>query len=278
MNTIAVLSDIHGNLEALQAVLKDINAQGITEIYCLGDTVAKGYHQQECIDLVRKAVSVNLQGNCEYFFTNEQDLSGKAEIHVQRYLWNKKRITEETRKYLRELPFCHEIMLSGRLVRFLHATPSVINGFTANIDSLDRTFSMFEPGPYTLSDQIADVVVYGHIHTPFAQKIYNRILLNTGSVGNALDIIRDPQKDGDLSNTTVASYLILRGEKDSFDRNQRFSYEIVNVPYDISKELKDLSMNLEPESYKEELVEGRYRDMERLQKLYAQRKAEEKTS
>jgi predicted phosphodiesterase len=51
----AIISDIHGNLEALEAVLADIKAQGISEIYCLGDVVGYGPNPRECIDLVMDA-------------------------------------------------------------------------------------------------------------------------------------------------------------------------------------------------------------------------------
>lgn len=59
----AIISDIHGNLEALEAVLGDINAQGIKEIYCLGDIIGYGPNPRECIDLVMKHCQVTILGN-----------------------------------------------------------------------------------------------------------------------------------------------------------------------------------------------------------------------
>jgi len=59
----AIISDIHSNLEALEAVLKDIDSQGITEIYCLGDIVGYGPNPRECIDLVMQRCKVCLLGN-----------------------------------------------------------------------------------------------------------------------------------------------------------------------------------------------------------------------
>lgn len=59
----AIISDIHANLEAAQAVLADIQAQGISEIYCLGDIVGYGPNPCECIDLVMKSCKVTLLGN-----------------------------------------------------------------------------------------------------------------------------------------------------------------------------------------------------------------------
>jgi predicted phosphodiesterase len=59
----AFISDIHGNLEALQAVLADIKQLGITQVYCLGDTVGYGPNPCECIDLVMSHCCVTLLGN-----------------------------------------------------------------------------------------------------------------------------------------------------------------------------------------------------------------------
>src|SRR3954453_18937359 len=59
----ALISDIHGNLEALEVVLDDIKSQGITEIYCLGDIIGYGPNPRECIDLVMDHCKMTLLGN-----------------------------------------------------------------------------------------------------------------------------------------------------------------------------------------------------------------------
>lgn len=59
----ALISDIHGNLEALQAVLADIDQQGISEIYCLGDIVGYGPNPRECVDVVMERCAVTILGN-----------------------------------------------------------------------------------------------------------------------------------------------------------------------------------------------------------------------
>ena len=59
----ALISDIHANLEALEVVLDDIKAQGITEVFCLGDIIGYGPNPRECIDLVRENCKVTLLGN-----------------------------------------------------------------------------------------------------------------------------------------------------------------------------------------------------------------------
>ena len=77
-------------------------------------------------------------------------------------------------------------------------------------------------------------------------------------------MFRNDDKDGNVKNTTVANYLIISGLLNSNDINEPISYELVNVSYDIDKELSDNSDNIEFDSYSEELKKGKYRDMTKI--------------
>ena len=268
MDKIAIISDIHGNLEALKVVLKDIKERNIEKIFCLGDIVAKGTHQEECVNLVRENCEIVLKGNCDDYFTSKIDRETKPEIELKRIDWINSKLSDESKNFLKSLPYSFEFYLSGRLVRLFHATPNKINGFVGNIDTIDRLYSLFLPSKNTISNKKADVVVYGHIHTPFIQRIYNRTIINSGSVGNAIDVFRNGEKDADVRNTTLANYVILSGKYDSKDINEKISFEIVSVPYDIEKELKENEDNIEMESYEEELRSGKYRNMEKIYKSF----------
>ncbi|MBX3439510.1 MAG: metallophosphoesterase, partial [Planctomycetaceae bacterium] len=59
----ALISDIHGNFEALQAVFEDIDRQGIKEVFCLGDIVGYGPNPRECVDTVMERCAVTILGN-----------------------------------------------------------------------------------------------------------------------------------------------------------------------------------------------------------------------
>ena len=268
MDRIAIISDIHGNLEALKSVLDDIKERNINRIFCLGDIIAKGTHQQECVDLVKENCEVIIKGNCDEYFTSDIDLLTKTQSEVDRLIWNKNKLDEKARKYLSNLPYCYEFYMSGRFVRLVHAHPEKIDKFAGNIDKIDRLYELFLPSSNTISDKKADILIYGHIHTPYVQKIYNRMIINVGSVGNAIDVFRNYEKDGDVKNTTVANYLILSGNFDSKNINEKISYELVCVPYDIDKELNDNDDNIEFESYEGELRKGKYRDMTKIYKSF----------
>ena len=154
--------------------------------------------------------------------------------------------------------------MSGSLVRLFHAHPEEINGVIVNEDSYEKKYVMFKPSKKTVSQKCADIVIYGHLHAPFMNKMYNKTLINVGSVGNSFNVIRDDEKDSDVRETTVANYLILDGEFGVEEYGSNLSYEFVRVPYDIEKELEDLDKNLEPELYIKELKEGRYRNMSKI--------------
>ena len=267
MDKIAIISDIHGNLEALNNVLEDIKKRGITNIYCLGDIVGKGTHQEECVNLIKDNCQVVLLGNNDYFFSNTWNKE-LPEIDQKRYNWSHRKLSMDSINYLFNLPFCHEFYLSGRLVRLFHAHPECNYNFIGNIDTIERLYELFLPSDNTISNNKADLVIYGHIHTPYMQRIYNRTIINCGSVGNAFDTFRNPDKDADVLNTTVANYVILTGELNSKEMSL-LNYEFINLPYDIDKELSFNDDNIEKEAYYNEIKYGKYRDIEKLDKSYS---------
>lgn len=262
---IAIISDIHGNLEALKATLKDIEKRNVDRIICLGDTIAKGIHPKECLDLIKENCEIVLQGNCDAHFSMEHEHIDKmSEQEQKRIKWNQSLINKEDREYLLKLPFCYEFYMSGSLVRLFHATPTVNNKAILNVDSIETKYQMFLPSKNTVSQMKADVVIYGHIHHPYMDKIYNKTLINVGSVGNSFDVIRNKNKDSNVLETTKSNYLIIEGEYNSKEYNSDIAFQFVKVPYDIERELKGENLNIESDNYRFELKEGKYRDMSRI--------------
>ena len=266
---IAIISDIHGNLEALKVTLKDIEKRNVDRIICLGDTIAKGIHPKECLDLIKEKCEIVLQGNCDAHFSMEHEHIDKMpEQEQKRIKWNQSLINKEDREYLSNLPFCYEFYMSGSLLRLFHATPTINNKAIINVNKIEEKYQMFLPSEHTQSQNVADVVIYGHIHHPYMDKIYNKTLINVGSVGNSFDVVRSAQKDSNVLETTKAYYLIIEGEYGSKEYNSEISFQFVRVPYDIEKELEDEYKNIEKENYRCELTKGRYRDMTKVNEGY----------
>jgi len=109
----AIISDIHGNLEALEGVLAEIRSEGIEEILCLGDIVGYGPNPCECIDLVRETCSLCLLGNHDQgALFDPEGFNAGAERAI---FWTRKmlesgnsRATEERWEFLGELPRVHK--------------------------------------------------------------------------------------------------------------------------------------------------------------------------
>ena len=262
---IAIISDIHGNLEALKATIKDMEKKQVDQIICLGDTIAKGIHPHECIKLIKEKCHIVIQGNTdEYFSKKHENISELPEQEQKRIKWNQSLITQEDREYLSNLPFSHEFYISGSLVRLFHATNKANNKAVLNIDDIETKYEMFLPSERTISNNIADVVIFGHIHHPYMDKIYNKTIINVGSVGNSFDVIRNKSKDSNVLETTKSNYLIIEGEYGSKEYSSEISFQFIKVPYDIDRELEDENLNIEKENYRFELKQGMYRDMTKI--------------
>ena len=262
---IAIISDIHGNLEALKSTLQDIERRNVDKVICLGDIISKGVHPSECIKLIKEKCEIVLQGNCDAHFSMEHEHIDKMpEQEQKRIKWNQSLINKEDREYLSNLPFCYEFYMSGSLVRLFHATPTINNKAIINVNKIEEKYQMFLPSEHTQSQNVADVVIYGHIHHPYMDKIYNKTLINVGSVGNSFDVIRNKNKDSNVLETTKSNYLIIEGEYNSKEYNSDIAFQFVKVPYDIERELKGENLNIESDNYRFELKEGKYRDMSRI--------------
>ena len=262
---IAIISDIHGNIEALKATIEDIEKRRVDKIICLGDIIAKGVHSKQCIELIKKKCNVVLQGNTDSYFSMEHKNIGKMlEQEQKRIKWNQSLISKQDREYLLNLPFCYEFYMSGSLVRLFHATPIVNNRPILNVDSIETKYQMFLPSKNTQSQEIADIVIYGHIHHPYMDKIYNKTIINVGSVGNSFDVVRNKNKDSNVLETTKSNYLIIEGEYSNKEYSSGISFQFIKVPYDIDRELEDEMLNIEKEDYKYELKQGMYRDMTKV--------------
>ena len=261
MERIAIISDIHGNLEALKTVLDDIKKRDIDRIICLGDILAKGRHFSECIKLVKDNCDVVIQGNCDYYFSSFTRADN--EVNDKRLRYNRENTSEEERDYLANLPYSYEMKLSGNLVRFYHATPDRINGYVGDMADLDTYYKMFLPSDNTVSQDIADIVVCGHIHKTYMMKVFNRTIVNVGSVGNSFEVYRNKDRDANCGNVTKACYLILGGNIDS-DEDGPISYEFVELNYDIDKELSTSEDAYEYDGLVSELKYGLYRDLDSI--------------
>jgi len=241
MDQIALISDLHGNLPALEATLADIRHRQITTIFCLGDLVGKGPHSAQTVDICRQVCARTIKGNWDDFIVQETDKPTLA--------WHRQRLGQERLDYLRALPETIEFSMSGKKVRLFHASQNGVYYRVRMNDPIEKHLAMFTNTEFTGNDFQPDVVGYGDIHGAYLKSFQHRILFNVGSVGNPLDL---PQ----------AAYAILEGSYDSPTPGP-FSVQIIRVPYDIELAIAQAAAEEMPELalYANELRTARYRGL-----------------
>lgn len=215
---IALLSDIHGNLTALEAVLDDIDARGITTIYNLGDVAGKGPRGSAAVALSRERCALTVRGNWDDFLPVEDPTDDDNEARR----WWHEELTADDRQWLRELPLTCDLVLSGRRIRLFHASADSIYTRVHFRHTTEQFDAMFAATELTGTGPTPDVVGYGDIHDTYLKVSGPRTLLNVGSVGNPLD---EP----------TAAYVILEGAPGA--EAGPFGVQFVRVPYDIEAEI-----------------------------------------
>ena len=102
---IAVFSDIHANLQALEAILKDIKENNFDEIYFLGDVLSKGPNPKECLELIMNN-NINMTlGNHELYFLRGVEIDDMiSDIEKEHQKWIKEQLNEKHKEYLEKLP------------------------------------------------------------------------------------------------------------------------------------------------------------------------------
>ena len=116
----AVLSDVHANLEALEAVLADVERSGAAEILCLGDLVGYGASPNECVARLRPLVTAAVVGNHDVAAGGHMTLGGFNSNAATAARWTESVLTPENQAYLESLPFA--LRYAGALL--VHASPA----------------------------------------------------------------------------------------------------------------------------------------------------------
>lgn len=223
MERIAVLSDVHGNMTAFDAVLRDIDARGIRTVINLGDVAGKGPRGSAAVARSRERCAVTVRGNWDDFLPHTTDSEEMAWWHGE--------LTAEDRAWLGALPLVHHLELSGRRIRLLHASAASVHVRVHFHHTPEEFAGMFAATELTGDGPAPTVVGYGDIHDAYVETFEGRTLFNVGSVGNPLD---EP----------TAAYVVLEGEPGP-DTAAPFGLQVVRVPYDVEAEIavaRDLRM------------------------------------
>ena len=206
---LAILSDIHSNLEALERALNAIEEEGVDAIYCLGDVVGYNADPAACLDLVRARCEAVVQGNHDAAVAREEGLDALPPDGQAAARHNRAQLSDSQRTYLAERP----LTVQADNCTFVHATPDAPAAWKrlTSYPSAQSQFEHFE----------TDVCFIGHTPVPavMADKLGvlhprpgHRFLINVGSVGQPRD--QNPRLSFGLFDTETFDYRNVRLEYD----------------------------------------------------------------
>ncbi|MBK9118723.1 MAG: metallophosphoesterase [Phycisphaerales bacterium] len=256
-NRFAIISDIHSNFEALEAVFRDIDERGIQEVVCLGDVVGYGANPKECLDLVRKRCRLTIMGNHDHAVlfepTNFNPPAEKA------CYWTRSVLEDESDLKLRRKRWAFlgglPIRVKERDLLFVHASPRrPMNEYIfpedvftnpqkviANFERLDARVCFVghthQPGVF-VDDPYFDPP-HELPDSPFYEVDDERAIVNVGSVGQPRDrepracyvvVYRRPDEGGDETESLVAQALSCSIEQ----------IEFIRVEYDVERAVQKI--------------------------------------
>jgi diadenosine tetraphosphatase ApaH/serine/threonine PP2A family protein phosphatase len=215
----AILSDVHGNLEALEAVVEDVKREEAERVAFLGDIVGYGADPSECLAALHVLTEIVVAGNHDFGAVGQTDVRGFNEAAQVAVRWTGKKLSPSDQSFLRHLPLLRRM---GNFT-FVHATPHDPEewNYISSLDEAERGFKAFA----------TTLAFIGHSHRPvlFVEETSGevmavretevflepgkRYLINVGSVGQPRD--RNPE----------AAYGLL-------DESSQ-KYRLKRVPYDV---------------------------------------------
>jgi putative phosphoesterase len=255
---IALISDIHANLPALEACFKSIEQQQPDAIYCLGDLVGYNIWPNEVINEIRKRGIPTIAGNydqgiglmsnecgCAYKTEKENEM-GKVSISYTNSVVN-----DDERKYLRTLP-AHiriEFQLNNDKLNLLlvHGSPRKINEYLFE-DRDERSLLRI------MKEGDADIMCFGHTHKPYhrilpidteSENVHYRHAINIGSVGKP--------KDGDPRGCYV---LLTINPESSFRDKIAVQAAFIRFEYDVEKAARAVEESPLPDEFAQMLRRG----------------------
>ena len=227
MSRIALISDIHANLPALEAVMKDIEQLQCDAVYCLGDIVGYNANPSECLEFIRSRQIPTVRGNHDEEAIGEDNPAGMNPVAYSALMWTRQQLSDEQKKWLRRAPF--QRILPNEIV-LVHATQDKPNSwaYVTNVDTATHSINMLRDNQFLCFN--------GHTHVPRTFIRHegsiqeyesgdiqllktNKYLINVGSVGQPRD--GDPRAAYGILDTDGIVYYQPRVEYDVEEAQRR---------------------------------------------------------
>ena len=236
---IAILGDIHGNIEALKAAYYAAISAKVDKLYHLGDLGGYAPFVNEVVDFLSGHEIEGVQGNYDFTVAHGSEHCGckyedpiQAEMAGLGFEWTKKHASQKSKEYMRTLPFELSLTVDGKKVIIFHATPKKNNLYWYE----ERPEKFFEE----MAEKVdADILIYGHTHKPYRKNIGGKVFINAGSVGKPKD--GDPRACLTIIEITQCSV----------------KSEFIRIPYDVEKTASVIISSGLPPYFAEKLRMGK---------------------
>lgn len=221
---IGIITDIHNNIYALNAVLDGFSKIGIEKIICCGDIIGIGSKPDET---VKKLIEIQdilecVRGNHDNYLISgmpsrvpNSEMMSYAEI--EQHKWEHSKLSDESKNFIKSLPFTKLLSVGDKKIYIAHYSMNSENSYNygsykpvPTVDDLTVMFSNID----------ADVIVYGHNHRPSVINNENKWFINCGSLGCPMG-----------ENIARAGILNIDGD---------ITYEQLSVPYDVNEAVVDI--------------------------------------
>ena len=221
MVKVAVISDLHGNIEALNSVFEDIDNLGIKKVLILGDLAIMGPEPNEAINFTRKLSEKYdteiIQGNTDLMIINE-GLPNFPEFIQNAIQYAKDTVSAENKEYLKNLPAQKSIVIGKTSILMVHGSPRKNDENILPAKPIEEIKPMIEGVKESL-------ILCGHTHLPAGYQIEKQTIVNDGSVGRPLT--------GDQK----ACYVVLDIDE---EKENTFSVEHRFIAFDVQKAAQKL--------------------------------------
>lgn len=219
---IAIISDIHGNMEALNSVLSDIQSEKCDKIFCLGDIAMAGPEPSATIhkieELIKSEKFYIIQGNTDkmlsvFSFDTQNTIAKVNSVMASAYYSDSQILTKEEKEFLASLPERKELNLFGIKILLVHGSPR------KNDENIYPNLKI-EEIEEIIKGETADVIFCGHTHIPCGyQTNTEKTVINVGSIGRP------------FSEEPLSCYAIM----DIDEKTSSFQIKHKFVKYDVEK-------------------------------------------
>ncbi len=171
MTVVGVISDVHANVDALKAVIEDMNKHSVEIVLCTGDIVGYHSHPDETVQMMRDEKIISIQGNHDAdILAKKFNPKRKPDIFEFTY----ETLSKESREWLSALPQSQEIIVESVSILMSHGSPEDIEEYLYQSSDEAENYA-------NLCD--SDVLLSGHTHIPWVHQFDETLFVNSGSVG-----------------------------------------------------------------------------------------------